>query len=893
MDEIVYEVEAIHFGLYSEDDLVRMSVCNVSSAKLTGEKNENGTYNTYGTVYDPKMGVLENGKTCETCNKDVWNCCGHFGHIELNQCIIHPLYYKNVINFLKCFCINCNKALITEDQIKLNNLSKYKGAKRFEAILKKLEKVDICQHCLYPQPEIKFSPADSMLSMVYRKKKEKFVTIFSVDEIKKLFDNISPDDISLLGFNPKFVHPKNLILTVFPVIPPACRPYVMTDGNICDDDLTNQLVEIIKTNNLLDPKNPTVLSDSDRRKYIQALKFKILTFFNNCLSPETLVRKWSGEVCRADAIKTGDKLIGDDGSPRTVTRVCSGRDTMYRVEQSNGDTYIVNSNHVLTLRLKESRVIKWSYGNNNKKGCWWFRYYDPVLKQIKTEIVDVELTQKVDEQFNFKEISALRDKVPPVDVFDIKLGDYIAMPQHIQKCFVGCKLPTPVNWPLNNRYSIDPYILGSWLAIGTNDGKSISNPPPAVLERWKSWLKMQDMTLLIEFIFGDFITYSIGTKWTLMSLFRKQKTFSDLVNRYKLVNNKHIPDIYLYNHSDVRNTILAGFIDSVGYFDTNDPKVCHAPITSPVVKIDIQNLALSLGCAVRSSSTGLDIYLHHSEQLPVRCKRYKLIKKALAVKFSNLSELTITKLETSDYVGFTVDGNNRFLLSDYTITHNSGGKAKHTINGRPIKGLKERLTGKNGVIRTNLMGKRVNQSARTVIGPDPTLRMGEIAIPYEMADILTVPVRVASHNFDFIQRLVNDGKANYVTTNNGKTSINLKNAIFSRGTYLNHGDVIIRQMKDGSTQEITVLDGNMILQKGDKLKRNGEIVHDIKYPSKRVYPLKIGDIVDRKLINGDIVLLNRQPTLHKGSMQAMKVIIRPGKTIRLNLAVTKSFNADQ
>ena len=150
---------------------------------------------------------------------------------------------------------------------------------------------------------------------------------------------------------------------------------------------------------------------------------------------------------------------------------------------------------------------------------------------------------------------------------------------------------------------------------------------------------------------------------------------------------------------------------------------------------------------------------------------------------------------TGQYVGFTVDCNNRFLLGDFTITHNSGGKAKHTINGRPIKGLKERITGKDGVIRTNLMGKRVNQSGRTVIGPDPTLRVDELAIPPEFATNLTVPVRVAAFNFNFIQKIVNEGKANYVTTNNGKTTINLNNAIFYKGTSLNHGDIIIRKNK--------------------------------------------------------------------------------------------------
>ena len=72
---------------------------------------------------------------------------------------------------------------------------------------------------------------------------------------------------------------------------------------------------------------------------------------------------------------------------------------------------------------------------------------------------------------------------------------------------------------------------------------------------------------------------------------------------------------------------------------------------------------------------------------------------------------------------------------------NSHEKAKHT-NGRPMKCIKKRISGKEGQVRANLMGKRVNKSARTVIGPDPTLRVNEIALPKTIANILTIPVVV-------------------------------------------------------------------------------------------------------------------------------------------------------
>jgi len=184
-------------------------------------------------------------------------------------------------------------------------------------------------------------------------------------------------------------------------------------------------------------------------------------------------------------------------------------------------------------------------------------------------------------------------------------------------------------------------------------------------------------------------------------------------------------------------------------------------------------------------------------------------------------------------------------------------------------------------------------TGRTVIGPDPTLRMGQLAVPPQMAEILTVPVQVNNFNYNYCMELVNSGKVNYVLKDNGQTRINMENALFFKGTRLLHGDIIVR--KDpvtGKETERMITNGKDMLQKGDKLKRNGEWVLDLKYPEKRSYSLNIGDICERKLQDGDIVLLNRQPTLHEGSMLAQEIVIRPGKTLRFNLSINKSFNAD-
>tara|TARA_Y100000389_G_scaffold123759_1_gene121099 strand:- start:655 stop:3420 length:2766 start_codon:yes stop_codon:yes gene_type:complete len=491
MDQNIREIEYISFGLYSAEEIKNMSVCNLDNPKKNGKNS----------VYDPRMGTTNSKIKCETCDQNAEICPGHFGRIELNVPILHPLYYKQIINFLKCFCFKCNKLLLTEEQLILQDLNKFKGNKKFKKILDKLEKINVCcqikdddKICGNNNPDIKFNINENTINMVYRENKNKTSILLTTEEIYKIFNNISNEDVEILGFDSKLVHPRNYIISVLPVLPPIDRPYVKADGNICDDDLTNQYVEIIKYNNYINNTDDY----SKKTKFIQYLQFRILTLFNN--------------------------------------------------------------------------------------------------------------------------------------------------------------------------------------------GK---------------------------------------------------------------------------------------------------------------------------------------------------------------------------------------------------------GKAKHSSNKRPIKGIKERITGKEGQIRNNMMGKRVNQSGRTVIGPEPTLKLGELAVPRKMATILTIPERATIFNLHKLNKLINEGKANFIRKNKTNTHINLKRYINQRGTKLFFGDIIHRKDK-----KIIVTTGKEVLKIGDKIFRDNKFLDNVKIPFKREYKLNIGDVVERQLQNGDYVLLNRQPTLHKASMMAMKIVIKPFKTLRFNLAITKPFNAD-
>jgi DNA-directed RNA polymerase II subunit RPB1 len=164
-------------------------------------------------------------------------------------------------------------------------------------------------------------------------------------------------------------------------------------------------------------------------------------------------------------------------------------------------------------------------------------------------------------------------------------------------------------------------------------------------------------------------------------------------------------------------------------------------------------------------------------------------------------------------------------------------------SGRPLKSIMDRLNGKGGRVRGNLMGKRVDFSARSVITPDPNLSIRELGIPLKIAKNITKPISVNDMNKNFLLKLVRNGPDEYP--------------------------------------------GAKILEK-----RNGENI-SLRYADRENIRIENGDIVHRHIMDGDGVLFNRQPTLHRMSMMChIARIMYQGDTFRMNVGDTKPYNAD-
>lgn len=169
--------------------------------------------------------------------------------------------------------------------------------------------------------------------------------------------------------------------------------------------------------------------------------------------------------------------------------------------------------------------------------------------------------------------------------------------------------------------------------------------------------------------------------------------------------------------------------------------------------------------------------------------------------------------------------------------------ARHR-SGQPLKTLVERIKSKEGRFRHNLAGKRVNFAARTVISPDAKIKLNEVGVPKEVAMELTIPEKVTEWNIDKMKEYIKNGPEKYPGAN----------YVFTQ---------------DGRKKKIT-----------DETK---EVLLD---------ELEPGYVVERHIIDGDISIFNRQPSLHKMSIMCHKIKVLPGRSFRLNPTVCNPYNAD-
>ena len=342
--------------------------------------------------------------------------------------------------------------------------------------------------------------------------------------------------------------------------------------------------------------------------------------FGKCLKINTPVMMFDGTIKMVQDIKAGDLLMGDDSTPRTVLSTCQGQEQMYKVVPKKGDHYIVNESHILSLKC--STTCK--YG---KKG----------------------------------------------DIVDISVKDYLNLPPSYHGKggrLLGYKVPVDFS---EKKIDFDPYIIGLWLGDGSSRGTEFSTQDAAIIKYLKQNLGEYDMYLQYKGSQYDYRMNSVCLRNPLMTELRKQK----------LIKNKHIPLDYKCNSKDVRLKVLAGILDTDGSLSKNGYDIIQK---NEKLLDDIIFVARSLGFSAykkkcqkscmykgeKKIGTYYRTNIHGAglEKIPTLIKRKQATVRK-QIKDSLVSRIHLEKLEVGDYYGFEIDGNRRFLLGDFTVTHNT------------------------------------------------------------------------------------------------------------------------------------------------------------------------------------------------------------------------------
>ena len=390
-----------------------------------------------------------------------------------------------------------------------------------------------------------------------------------------------------------------------------------------------------------------------------------------CFSYGQPIMKYDGSVVAVQDIKKGDTLMGDDSSPRIVQDTTRGNGDMYKVTQTKGDSYVVNKDHILTLKASNYSGVFYDTSRDRFRARW---LEISGLKEKTFNVIDNKnATEK--EAYEFLEAKLLeRTAINYKDVVDISVEDYLKMSNSSQQAFKGFHNSVDFD---SKSVDIDPYVLGYWLGDGHSSGARITTADSQVVEYFTKCFS--DKKLFVKKIGSTDYSYGITTGTD--SGGSGRNVFLNFLKDNNLIDNKHIPDSYLFNSKENRLRLLAGLIDSDGSLSngTFDYITKLKPLADQIVY-----LAKSLGYfaqvietlkksqTMEEAKTYYRICISGNELCEIPCLiPRKQCSERETKKDASMHGITITKEGVDNYYGFSLDGNGRFLLGDFTVTHNS------------------------------------------------------------------------------------------------------------------------------------------------------------------------------------------------------------------------------
>jgi len=315
-------IVGIQFGIFSPEEILRRSVCEITNPSTADGK--------LGGLFDPRMGVLENGKVCRSCGQSNHHCPGHFGHFQLARPVYYTQFFKLMMKVLRCVCFKCGKLLI--DKQRNAHLLKLKGESRWKMVLEAAAGTSRCGEdtedgCGSLQPsKYKEEPVHKIYAEWKKLVKQEGVEMpegavedstgdinlsmpLEPEYVHRLLRRVTDEDVEFMGFSRHWCRPDWMVCTVLPIPPPQVRPSVTQDNNQrSEDDLTSQLICIIKTNATLKKK----LAEEEPKKraideWTNLLQYYVATLVDNNIPGISPSAQRSGRLLKSLQQRLGSK----------------------------------------------------------------------------------------------------------------------------------------------------------------------------------------------------------------------------------------------------------------------------------------------------------------------------------------------------------------------------------------------------------------------------------------------------------------------------------------------------------------------------------------------------------------------------------------------------------
>ena len=306
-------IVGIQFGIFSPDEIEKRSV-----VEITNSGTYDGAEPRINGLFDPRMGVLDNGKTCRSCGQSNHNCPGHFGHFRLARPVYYIQFFQYILNVLSCVCVRCSKLLIDKDLHK--NLIKRRGEIRWRQMLDLCSGIGRCGQetedgCGARQPDRYIREGIARIIAEWDKiegpaaaSETKQRQTLEVEYVLRLFRRITDEDVDFMGLSRFWCRPDWMICTVLAVPPPQVRPSVIQDNNQrSEDDLTHKLFDIINMNNMLQEKINNNAAKNIIDEYTNVVQYHVATLVDNQIPGVAPSAQRSGRPLKSIQQRLGSK----------------------------------------------------------------------------------------------------------------------------------------------------------------------------------------------------------------------------------------------------------------------------------------------------------------------------------------------------------------------------------------------------------------------------------------------------------------------------------------------------------------------------------------------------------------------------------------------------------